>query len=68
MLNPNTANPATPSPITVPPEKETFKACGKLVLAAWVVRTLALVAIRIPIFPANAEKKAPQTKATTIIQ
>ena len=67
-LNPNTANPATPSPITVPPPKDTFNACGKLVLAASAVRALASVAILIPIFPARAEKMAPVTKAGTIIQ
>ena len=52
--------------MTVPPPKETFNACGKLVLAAWVVLTLVLVAIFIPIFPAKAEKIAPIIKATTI--
>ena len=68
ILNPRTARPATPSPITVPPENDTFNACGKLVLAACVVRTFDFVAIRIPIFPAKAEKIAPKMKATTIIQ
>ena len=66
MLNPNTARPATPSPITVPPVKATFKALPKLVLAAWVVLTLAAVAILIPMFPANAEKNAPMIKAKII--
>ena len=47
--SPNTANPATPNPITLPPANDTFKALLKLVLAASVVRTLALVAIFIPI-------------------
>ena len=46
---PNMANPATPKPITVPPVNETFKACFKLVRAACVVRTFALVATFIPI-------------------
>ena len=67
-LKPNTAKPATPNPITVPPPNDTFKAFGKLVRAASVVRTLELVAIRIPMFPAKAEKNAPQTKAITISQ
>ena len=66
ILNPKTARPATPKPITMPPEKETANAFGRLVRAASVVRTLASVAIRIPIFPARAEKIAPTTNATTI--
>ena len=45
---PITAKPATPKPITVPPLKDTFKAFDKLVRAACVVRTLALVAMFIP--------------------
>jgi len=65
-VRPKTANPATPNPITVPPPKETFSACGKLVRAACVVLTLVFVAIFIPKFPAKAEKMAPKTKATTI--
>ena len=63
---PNTAKPATPRPITVPPRNATFIACGKLVFAASAVLTFALVAIRIPILPAKAEKTAPITKETTI--
>ena len=34
LPNPKIASPATPNPITVPPVKDTFKACFKLVLAA----------------------------------
>ena len=45
---PSTARPATPRPITEPPVKDTLRACFKLVRAACVVRTLALVAIFIP--------------------
>ncbi|GFR84611.1 hypothetical protein ElyMa_002421400, partial [Elysia marginata] len=67
-LNPKTANPATPKPITVPPEKDIFSALGKLDLAASAVLTLDSVAIRIPIFPAKAEKNAPKTKAGTMSQ
>jgi len=65
-VNPKTAKPATPSPITVPPPKDTFNACGKLVRAACVVLTFVFVAIFIPIFPAKAEKNAPKINATTI--
>ena len=65
-VRPKTANPATPRPITVPPPKETFKACGKLVRAACVVRTFVLVAIFIPMLPANAEKMAPKINAIII--
>ena len=46
---PITAKPATPKPITEPPVNETLSALARLVLAACVVRTLALVAILIPI-------------------
>ena len=46
---PNTAKPDTPSPITAPPVKDTFKALLRLDLAACAVRTLARVAIFIPI-------------------
>ncbi len=67
-LKPRTANPATPSPITVPPPKDTFNAFGKLVLAASVVLLLASVAMRIPMLPATAENTAPTTNAGTIIQ
>ena len=66
--NPNTANPATPSPITEPPPNDTASALLRLVLAACAVRTFAFVAIRIPINPANALKTAPITKATAINQ
>ena len=45
---PNTAKPDTPKPITAPPVNDTFNAFDKLVLAACVVRTLALVAALIP--------------------
>ena len=68
MVNPRTAKPATPKPITVPPPKDTFRAFGKLVFAACVVLTLVFVAIFIPIFPAKAEKKAPHIKAITMSQ
>ncbi len=68
ILNPNTAKPATPSPMTVPPVKDTFNALDKLVFAASAVLTLASVAMRIPMFPATAENTAPMTNATTINQ
>ena len=63
LPNPKTAKPATPIPITLPPVNETDNALLKLVLAAWAVRTFALVATLIPIKPANALKKAPTTNA-----
>ena len=65
-VNPRTAKPATPNPITVPPPNDTCRAFGKLVLAASAVRAFASVAIRIPMFPAKAEKIAPITNAGTI--
>ena len=63
---PSTAKPATPIPITEPPENDTFNAVLRLVLAACAVRTLALVAIFIPIKPAKADNTAPIRKAMTI--
>ena len=68
MLSPITARPATPKPMTVPPVKATFRACFKLVRAACAVRTFAFVAMFIPMYPANAEVKAPMMKATPINQ
>ena len=65
---PSTARPATPSPITEPPPKDTASALLRLVRAACAVRTLALVAIRIPIKPASALKNAPIINATAISQ
>ena len=67
-VKPKTAKPATPNPITVPPPKDTFKAFGRLVLAACVVLTFVFVAIFIPIFPAKAEKIAPKINAIIINQ
>src|SRR5690348_2236090 len=65
---PNTARPVTPSPITLPPVKETFRALDKLLRAAWVVLTLALVATFIPIKPARALKKPPQINDMAMLQ
>ena len=67
-LKPNTANPATPSPMIVPPVKLTLRPFERLVRAASVVLTFASVAILIPMFPATAENIAPITKATTMNQ
>src|SRR5204863_9997529 len=66
--NPRTARPATPRPITEPPEKETDNAFAKLVRAAWVVRTLAFVAAFMPKKPARALRKAPIRNETAIDQ
>ncbi len=63
---PKTANPATPMPITAPPVKDTFKALAREVLAACAVRTFALVATFMPIYPASAERKAPSRKEMAI--
>ena len=45
-VRPNTAKPATPNPITVPPANEILSAFGKDVLAACVVLTFVLVTIQ----------------------
>ena len=67
-LRPKTARPATPRPMTMPPVKETFRAWARPVRAACVVRTLASVAMRMPMLPARAENTAPMTKAMTMNQ
>ena len=66
-LRPKTPRPTTPRPITAPPAKATSKALPKEVLAAFVVRTFALVATFIPINPAKAEQIAPTIKETATI-
>ena len=63
----NIPNPTTESPITAPPANATSRAfASPPSLAAIEVLPLALVAILIPIFPARAEVKAPNTKATAV--
>jgi hypothetical protein len=64
--SPSTASPATPIPITEPPANDTSSALDRLVRAACAVRTLALVAMIIPIRPATAEKRAPIRNAAMI--
>jgi hypothetical protein len=65
---PNNPKPATDIPITAPPEKATFNA---LVIppsmAALAVLEFALVAIFIPVKPANPEQIAPITKDKLVI-
>ncbi len=58
---------ATVSPMIEPPKKATESAAGApSVWAAVVVRTLALVAVYMPIQPAEAEDRAPTTKAMAV--
>ncbi len=64
--SPSTPSPTTERPITSPPEKATLRAAPKLVRAALVVRTLALVATLMPMKPASAEHNAPTMNGTTI--
>ena len=52
----------------MPPLKLTCRPFFRLVRAACVVRTLAFVAMFMPIQPAKALKKAPIRKATAITQ
>jgi len=66
-LRPNTPNPTTPIPITAPPANATSRAFPRLVLAALVVLTFALVATLIPINPASAEQMAPKINEKAII-
>jgi len=55
-------------PVTAPAEKEIFKAGLSPLRAASVVLELALVAILIPIQPAEAEQTTPITKASAVCQ
>ena len=64
MPSPSKPSPTTPSPITDPPAKAIASPSPRLLRAAWVVRTLALVATRMPIKPAKAEQNAPPTNET----
>jgi branched-subunit amino acid transport protein AzlD len=50
--------------MTEPPAKATSRALPRLVLAALVVLTLALVATLIPMYPARPEQTAPIIKDT----
>ncbi len=61
---PKSPSPTTPMPMTDPPAKAILSPSPRLVRAPWVVRMLALVATRIPMYPAKAEQKAPTTKET----
>jgi hypothetical protein len=53
-------------PVTAPPEKAMANAGFMPARAAWAVRVLALVAIRMPMFPARAEKTEPIIKQTEV--
>ena len=53
--------------MTVPPEKATDSALAiPLVLAAFAVRTFALVATDMPAYPAAMERAEPQRKHTAV--
>ena len=61
---PSVPSATTVNPMTAPLEKATRRAAAKAVVAAWVVRTAAPVAVRIPTQPAVAERPAPARKLT----
>ncbi len=61
---PNRPRPTTHMPMTVPPEKATWRAAGSPCRAAWVVRMLDAVATFIPKNPDRPEQNAPTTKDT----
>src|SRR6056297_2623462 len=67
-LRPRTPRPTTPRPITEPPANATSRPLPRLVLAALVVLTFALVATFIPIKPASPEQIAPTTNEIATIQ
>ncbi len=49
----------TRRPVTAPPLNATRMAAERDCVAAWVVRVFARTAIRIPMYPAAREQKAP---------
>ena len=58
---------ATVRPIIEPPKNATLSAeAAPPSLAATAVLTLALVAVYIPIYPADPEHKAPRKKARAV--
>ena len=63
---PSVPSATTVRPITAPLEKATRSALERLVVAACVVRTAALVAVRMPIHPAPADSRAPTRKAMPV--
>ena len=63
---PNVPSATTVKPMTEPLENAIRRAEAKLERAAWVVRTAAAVAVRIPIHPAVADKHAPTRKAIAV--
>jgi len=60
------AKPTTTKPITEPARKDTVRASFSPRRAAFAVRALALVAVRIPRKPQRPEKNAPARKANGI--
>ena len=68
ITRPANANPATDSPITLPPENATLSASLNELRAACVVRALAWVAAFIPMNPAAIERIDPIQNATAISQ
>ncbi len=61
------ANPTIANPITEPARKAIRKAGLSPSCAAVAVRTLALTATVIPMYPAMAEDSEPNTKATAVM-
>jgi hypothetical protein len=55
-----------PQSITVPPPKETFKACGKLVRAACVVLTFVLLLFSFPYSQPSGKKARKQRQLLLI--
>ena len=66
---PKTPRPTTESPITAPPLNAILRALFiPLSLAAFAVRTFAIVATVIPKYPARVENNAPKIKHSAVPQ
>ena len=64
---PSRPRPTTTIPITAPEEKAIFSPLLRESLHALAVLAFAEVAVLIPMFPARAERIAPNTKAIAVL-
>ena len=65
-VNTSRARPTNVKPSTRPPLNATLNAWPKLTVASFAVRTLALTAIYIPMYPERVEVSAPKKKGSVV--